>query len=168
MGIDALTTAGKCAPPFQRRRGAEHDLIDEITDAARRIAEARWNEEPIYRTDDVGRVLETVASSRYCLALADLARALGVRRQVAHELAHKAAQVGLIELAPNPQDKRILRALLTPSGRDELAAARMAQTVWLMTLLNGLGDYELAATTHVVRVVRQRLARDSRELAQRR
>jgi len=34
-------------------------------------------------------------------------------------------------------------------------------------LLNGLGDHELAATTHVVRVIRQRLERDARELARR-
>jgi DNA-binding MarR family transcriptional regulator len=98
------------------------------------------------------------------LAIADLARALGVRRQVAHELAHSAARKNLIELAANPQDKRILQALLTPRGRAELAAARIAESVWLTTLLNGLGDHEMTAATHVVRVVRQRLERDAREL----
>ena len=30
---------------------------------------------------------------------------------VAHELAHSAARAGVIELAPNPHDKRILQAL---------------------------------------------------------
>jgi DNA-binding MarR family transcriptional regulator len=155
----------KPAPPFQRRRVAENELIGEITSAARCIADARdWHGDPVFRTDGVWRVLATVAGSPYCLAIADLARALGVRRQVAHELAHSAARKNLIELAANPQDKRILQALLTPRGRAELAAARIAESVWLTTLLNGLGDHEMTAATHVVRVVRQRLERDAREL----
>ena len=33
--------------------------------------------------------------------------------------------------------------------------------------INGLGEHELAATTHVVRVIRQRLERAARELAAR-
>jgi DNA-binding MarR family transcriptional regulator len=166
--MDTPTNARKRAPPFQRRRTAEHELVDEITNAARRIAEARdSNGEPVSRTDGIWRVLTTVASSPYCLAIADLARALGVRKQVAHELAHSAARAEVIELASNHQDKRILQALLTPRGRAELAAARTAQAIWLATLLNGLGDHELAATTHVVRVIRQRLERDARELARR-
>jgi cob(I)alamin adenosyltransferase len=44
---------------------------------------------------------------------------------------------------------------------------RTTEARWLVTLLNGLGDHELAAATHVVRVIRQRLERDARELAQR-
>ena len=83
--------------PLQRRRVAEHDLIDEIASTAARIGEAR-------------------------------------------------------ELAPR--------------GRAELAAARTAEEIWRATLLNGLGDHELKATTHVIRVIRQRLERDARELAQ--
>jgi DNA-binding MarR family transcriptional regulator len=151
--------------PLVQRRLAEHGLIDEITGAALRIADARdWNGEPVYRTDGVWRVLATVASSSYCLAIADLARALRVRRQAAHRLAHQAVRARVIELAPNPQDKRILQALVTPKGRAELAAARTAEEVWLATLLNGLGDRELKATLHVVRVIRQRLERDAGEL----
>ena len=153
-------------PPFQRRQFAEQELIDEITSAARRIAEARdWNGEPVFRTDGVWRVLATVSSSQYCLAIADLGRALGVRKQVAHELAYSAARAGVIELASNPHDKRILQALLTPRGRAQLAAARTARAVWLATLLNGLGDHELATTTHVLSVIRQRVERAAREWA---
>jgi len=145
---------------------AEHDLIDEITGAARRVAEARaWNGEPVFRTDRIWRVLKTIAGSHYCLAIADLGRALGVRKQVARELAHAAARARVIDLEPNPHDKRILQALLTPKGRAELAAMRHVEAIWLTTLLNGLGDHELAATTHVVRVIRQRLERDAREWA---
>jgi DNA-binding MarR family transcriptional regulator len=151
--------------PFVQRRLAEHDLIDEITSAARRIAVARATSgERVYRTDGIWRVLAKVATSSYCLAIADLARALGVRKQTAHQLAHAAAQARVIELAPNPHDKRILQALVIPKGRAELAAARTAEEVWLATLLNGLGDQQLKATVRVVRVIRQRLERDAREL----
>jgi DNA-binding MarR family transcriptional regulator len=151
--------------PLEPRRVAEHDLLDEITSAAERIAAARdWNGDPVYRTDGIWRVLTTVARSPYCLAIADLARALRVRKQVAHRLAHEAARAGVIELAPHPQDKRILLVLVTPGGRAELVAAKVAENGWLATLLNGLGDHELRATLRVVRVIRQRLERDAREL----
>jgi DNA-binding MarR family transcriptional regulator len=167
--MDATTPPRKRREaPFERRRAAEQDLIDEITCAARRIASARDQcGEPVFRTDGIWRLLVTVARSPYCLAIADLARALRVRKQAAHELAHSAARAEVIELVPNPDDKRLLQALLTTRGRAALATARMAQARWLATLLNGLGDHELAATTRVVRVIRQRLERDTRELAQR-
>jgi len=165
LRTDGRESTRRCGAPHEQRRFAEHGLIDEITIAAQRIAAARdRNGEPVYRTDGIWRVLATVASSPYCLAIADLARALRVRKQTAHKLAHKAARARVIELAPNPQDKRILQALVTPRGRAELHAARTAEAGWLARLLNGLGDHELKATMHVVKVLRQRLERDARDL----
>ena len=162
-------TMRQSGAPFEQRRFAEHDLIDEITSAARAIAAARDSYgEPVYRTDGVWRVLSTVARSQYCLAIADLARALGIRKQTAQQLAHAAERARVIELAPNPQDRRILQALVTPRGSAELAAGRTAERVWLATLLNDLRDHELAVTTRVVSVIRQRLERDARELARQR
>lgn len=154
------------ARPLEGRRVAERELLDEITTITQRLPEARdWSGDPVFRTDGIWRVIETVARAPYCVAIADLARLLGVRRQAAHRFAHAAARAGLIELATNHQDKRILQALLTPRGRAEIAAAQINRNVWLATLFNGLGEHELAATTHVVRVIRQRLERDARELA---
>jgi DNA-binding MarR family transcriptional regulator len=111
-------------------------------------------------------VLTTVAYSDYCLAIADLGRALRVRKQTAHQLAHAAVRAGVVGLEPNPDDKRILQLTLTSSGRSQLAAARAAEGLWRATLLNGLDDHELTATTHVVRVIRQRIERAAREWAQ--
>ena len=166
--MDSPDSAARRRALYERQRNAESELIDEITIAAQRITAARdCNGEPVFRTDGAWRVLTTVATSRYCLAIADLGRALGVRKQVAHELAHAAAGKGLIELATNPQDKRLLQALLTPRGHAELAAARSARAIWTLTLLNGLGNREMATTSHVVRVIRQRLERNARELAHR-
>jgi DNA-binding MarR family transcriptional regulator len=163
---DPAEIARKRARLFERQRAREQDLIDEITAAASQIADAcDPYGQPLFRADGVWRVLTTVATSHYCLAIADLGRALGVRKQAAHELAHAAERVGVIELAPNHQDKRLLQALLTPQGRSDLAAARAAQRSWLMTLLNGLGEHDLATAAHVVRVIRQRLQRDAREVA---
>ena len=165
MRTPGLETNRQRGAPLEQRRLAEHDLIDEITSAARRIAAARdRNGDPVYRSDGIWRVLAMTAGSPYCLAIADLARALGVRKQTAQQLAHAAARAKVIELLPNPQDKRILQALVTPRGRAELAAARTREAGWLATLLNGLGDHELKATMRVVRVIRQRLERDAREL----
>jgi len=163
--VDATANARQRPTPFAQRRVAERDLIEEITNAAQKIGDARdWNGESVYRTDGVWRVLTTVAHSPYCLAIADLGRALRVRKQAARELAHAAQRAKVIELAPNPHDKRILQALVTPKGRAELAAAGSAENVWLATLLNGLGDHELKATVRVVRVIRQRLERAARDL----
>ena len=163
IGLDETTR--QRGAPLEQRSLAEHDLIYEITNAAQRITAARdRNGDRVYRTDGIWRVLATVASSPYCLAIADLARALGVRKQTAHQLAHAAARARVIELAPNPQDKRILQALVTPRGRAALAAARTGESGWLAALFNGLGDHELKATLRVVRVIRQRLERDAREL----
>jgi DNA-binding MarR family transcriptional regulator len=110
--------------------------------------------------------MRAVERSPYCLAIADLARALGVPKQFAHRLAHRTAQLGYVELAPNPDDRRILQVLLTENGGSELAAARSSVRIWLAAVLNGLGDHDMRTTTHVVRVIRQRLERDARELAQ--
>ena len=90
LRTDECDSTSRRGAPLEQRGFAEHDLIDEITSAGQRIGEARdWNAEPVYRTDGVWRVLVTVAKSRYCLAIADVARAVGVRRQAAHRLVHE-------------------------------------------------------------------------------
>jgi DNA-binding MarR family transcriptional regulator len=144
------------------------ELIGEIALAAERIGEARsMTGERIYPTDARSRFLRAIERSPYCLAIADAARALGVSRQAAHRTTYDAAAMGEVELLPNPDDQRILQIVLTLAGRSKLHAGRAIESTWLATLLNGLGDRDLAATTHVVRVIRQRLECDARELARR-
>lgn len=141
------------------------ELIGEIALAAERIGEARTlGGDRVYPTDALSRLLRAIERSHYCLSIADAARALGVSRQAAHKLAYRAA-AGCVELLTNPQDQRILQLLLTPSGQSRLRAARLSESAWLAVVLNGLGGREMAATTHVVRVIRQRLERDARLLA---
>jgi hypothetical protein len=98
-------------PRVNRRWQATDELIDEITRAAERIAAARtWGGDPVFRTTGPWRVLTTVARSQYCLSISDLARALGVRKQTAHVLAHEAERAEYVELVPNHQDRRLLQA----------------------------------------------------------
>jgi DNA-binding MarR family transcriptional regulator len=153
---------------LQRWRAAANDLIDEITIAAERIGTARTaTGDPVFPTDARSRLLRAIERSPYCLSIADVARVLRVSRQAAHRIAHAAAARGHVDLLTNPDDERILQVLLTPAGRANLHADRAAEAAWLAALLNGLGDHDMAAATHVVRVIRQRLERDARDLAQR-
>ena len=143
---------------------AAADLIFEITATAERIAKARnWAGERAQRSDSTWRLLEALERSRYCLAIADVARALGMRRQSAHELVHATAAAGYVELLSNPDDRRILQVFLTPQGQAELSRVRTTEGVWLQLLLSGLADRRMATVTHVLRVIRQRLERDERE-----
>jgi DNA-binding MarR family transcriptional regulator len=96
-----------------------------------------------------------------------VARVLGISRQAARQTAYGAAAMGEIELLTNPDDQRILQIVLTATGRSKLHAGRAIESTWLVTLLNGLGDRETAATTHVLSALRQRLERDARALARR-
>jgi hypothetical protein len=104
MGTSAVFKSNQRAQPFARWRADATALIDEITTAAACIASARMpTGQPVVRNDGVWRVLKAVQLSPYCLAIADLARVLRVRKQVAHEFAHAAVRAGYIELQPNHQ-----------------------------------------------------------------
>jgi DNA-binding MarR family transcriptional regulator len=142
------------------------ELIEEITLAAERIGEARSTfGERVYPNDAQSRLLRAVERSPYCLSIADAARALCISRQAARRVAYGAAATDHVELLTNPDDQRILQILLTPAGRSHLQGKHAVESAWLATLLNGLGGRERATAIHVVRVIRQRLERDARELA---
>jgi hypothetical protein len=61
-----------------------------------------------------------------------------------------------------------LLRMIEPRARSTLAAARDRETEWATVLLNGLGMREIACTVQILRVIRQRLARDEHELRERR
>lgn len=152
--------------PIPRWRVEALELIEEITLAAERIGDARsMFGERVYPTDSQSRLLRAVERSPYCLSIADAARALGISRQAARKVAYAAAAMDRVELLTNPDDQRILQILLTATGRSHLKGQHAVESTWLATLLNGLGGRERATAVHVVRVIRQRLERDARELA---
>jgi DNA-binding MarR family transcriptional regulator len=140
------------------------ELIDEITGAAARIAAAKDPAgDPVFRTDAVWALLSTIDRSHYCCCLSDVGRLMMTSRQHAQRLALKAEDLGMLELARNPDDRRIVQLFLTKRGRDELAHARSQRSIWTARLLLGLDRVRLMTATHVVRVIRQRLARDESE-----
>jgi DNA-binding MarR family transcriptional regulator len=142
------------------------ELIHEIVATAERIAVARhWDGAVVYRTDSRWSLLRAIEREPSCPSISDLARKLRISRQTAHELVAKAERAGQIELRTNPDDRRILQAVLTPATRIALEQALRREATWVFVLLKGLGRHELAATLHVVRVIRQRLVRDERAQA---
>jgi DNA-binding MarR family transcriptional regulator len=164
-------TAVSERPNLERRKAklealffAEAELIQEILSAAERISLARLSTgEPIYRTDCMWKMLKAVQSSRYCCAIADVARLLHVSRQRAHQVAYEAERRGNVSLMKNPDDRRIVQIFLTPAARSDLAAARSTERRWLAELLLGLDEHRMAVATHVLRVIRLRLLRAERE-----
>jgi DNA-binding MarR family transcriptional regulator len=141
------------------------ELIHEIVATAERIAAARHPEGAlVYRNDARWSLLRAIERSPGCPSISDLARKLRISRQAAHELVTKAERAGQIRLLTNHDDRRILQAVLTPGSRIALDDALRREGEWVFVVLKGLGRHELAATLHIMRVIRQRLARDERAL----
>jgi DNA-binding MarR family transcriptional regulator len=165
-GLDKPLTRAERRRIAERQAGQEAELIDEIADAARGIAVAIGpNNEFVYRTDPVWRLLTTIEQSNYCCSLSDVGRLMKISRQHAQRLGVEAAHAGLVERAPNDDDRRIVQLLLTEGGRAEIVQARRTRSIWIARLLLGLDRTRMLAATHVVRVIRQRLAQMEREAA---
>jgi hypothetical protein len=111
-------------------------LIDEIVAVAEHIGAARGlSGRRVFPDDAESRLLVALARSSYCLAIADVARALRITRQAAHKLVYRAVAAGRVELLPNSDDRRILQVLLTPRGKADLAGLRTVEGIWLQMLL---------------------------------
>jgi DNA-binding MarR family transcriptional regulator len=153
---------------LQQWRLQAAELVYEIVATGERIAAARGPfGDVVYRTDPQWVLLKTIKGARCCPSFSDLGRMLRVSRQAARELGISAARAGRVELLTNPDDRRIIQAVLTPQARSAIAEADAREAAWLNVLLNGLGPREMTATTNILRVVRHRLLRDERERARR-
>jgi DNA-binding MarR family transcriptional regulator len=154
----------------ERRRMSERlatrqsDLIEEVSEGGACFAAARnILGEPVYRNDPVWALLKTVERAPYCCSFADMGRLMKISRQHARRLGFVAAQRGLVELALNDHDRRIVQILLTKAGRGELSRVRQQRRIWAARLLLGLDTPRLLMATHVVRVIRQRLEQAERD-----
>jgi DNA-binding MarR family transcriptional regulator len=146
-----------------RQAAQEAELIEEIAEAAEKIAAAIGPAgERVFRTDPIWALLKTIEGSRYCCSLSDIGRLMKISRQHARRLAFEAARAGLVDLARSDQDRRIVQLLLTKSGRGQLDRVRHGRRIWAAQLLLGLDTPRLLTATHVVRVIRQRLAQIER------
>lgn len=158
--IDQPLTRSERCRKRERWAAAEAELIEEIAEAAAKIAAARGpGGEAVFRTDPVWALLTTIERSHYCCSPSDIGRLMKISRQHAQRLAVKAERAGVVELARNDHDRRIVQILLTKSGRAEISQARRDRRIWTARPLLGLDLPRLTTATHVVRVIRQRLAR---------
>jgi DNA-binding MarR family transcriptional regulator len=119
--------------------------------------------EPVFRTDARYKLLAALDRIGGWPSISELGRALRVSKQAARQQVIAAASVGLLELVPDPSDRRSIQIGLTPSGKSQLAAARPRELSLLTMLLGSLGARDMRLVAHVLRVMRARLLRAERE-----
>jgi DNA-binding MarR family transcriptional regulator len=79
-----------------------------------------------------------------------VARWLLVPRQVAQRLADEAADLGLVEWAPNPAHRRSKLAVLTPAGRETFGRIHAAELARLRPIADDLSADDIAACVRVL------------------
>ena len=135
-----------------------------VATASRLRAARNFDGEPALRYDARWALLQAIERCGGAPSFSDLARLLRMRRQSVRPLVVAAAKTGVVELFPDPDDRRALQVALTPRGRQTLESNRMPAAVWTFTLLNGLERAAMQSTTHVLRVIALRLERYDNEL----
>lgn len=141
-------------------------LIYEITAVADRIAAAcDFEGTHVVATDTQSRMLRALGRAPRQLSMSDVARRLCISRQAARNVIIAAANSGLVDLETNPRDRRVIQVELTAPARAQLRAAQVREKSWAIKLLNGLDVRTMRATSHILRVMRQRLVRDERARA---
>jgi len=140
-------------------RTEEAEFVQGITVTAALLQQARdANGEPVYPADaryQLLSALERVGGG--WPSISELARAQRVSKQAARKHVIAAASRGLLELLPDPRDRRSIQIGLTASGKQTLAAVRARQFNLVARLLTGLEAREMRLVAHVLRVIRERL-----------
>jgi DNA-binding MarR family transcriptional regulator len=151
-------------PPFREYHVESTAFLHEIVRAADALKGAKaFDGEPALHYGARWQVLRAIERCGGAPTFSDLARSLRISRQTAREHAIRAARVGVVELLPAPDDRRVVQVALTPAGRRALEAQRMPALSWLLPLLNGLKPEAMRSTNHVLRVLRLRLEQQARE-----
>ena len=104
-------------------RAEEAAFIQAIAATATLLREARGvGGEPVYPTDARHDLLAALERIGGWPSISELARALRVSKQAAREQVIGAARAGLLELLPDPHDRRSIQVGLTAGGKRLLAA----------------------------------------------
>ena len=168
----AVAAPSSAAPSDRGRRRRLADLwrieatefVRGIVETAALIEAARGGSgEPVFRTDPQYKLLAGLERIGGWPSISEIARELGVSRQAARQQVVAAARGGLLELVPDPYDRRSIQIGLSLAGKRELGAARVRELVLVTTLLSGLGDRDMRLVAHVLRVLRARLLRAGHE-----
>ncbi len=91
------------------------------------------------------------------LPVSAIARGMGLTRQSVQRTVDVLAREGLVETLPNPEHKRAYLVALTEPGRDRLDDVTRLQERWAAEVADGLDPADLAATTRLLTVLRDRL-----------
>lgn len=146
------------------RRAEAVEFVRGIIDTAALIQGAHdTGGEPVFRTDVRYKLLVALDRIGGWPSISELGRALRVSKQACRQQVIAAARIDLLELVPDPSDRRSIQIGLTRSGKSELAAARSRELKLIATLLGGLGARDMRLVAHVLRVMRERLLRADRE-----
>jgi DNA-binding MarR family transcriptional regulator len=134
-------------------------FLHEIVATAERLKSARaFDGATPLRFDRRYELLRAIERCGGCPSFSDLARSLRVTRQAARQLILAADSAGVVELFPDPHDRRVLQVALTQAGRRMLEAGKLPESGWLFTLLNGLEPAAMRATRTRPRLVAQSTA----------
>jgi len=135
-----------------------------IVETADHLRSARdFDGSPALRFDARWALLRSIEQCGGCPSFSDVARMLRVRRQSARALIVAAEKAGVVEVFPDPYDRRAFQVALTTSGRRTFENHRLPDMTWIFTLLNGLEPKAMQSTAHVLRVIGQRLERHEKE-----
>ncbi len=107
------------------------------------------------------QVLGAIAYAPQALAIAHIARNMGLTRQAVRRLVNEMVADGLLRLAANPHHRRARLVLMTKAGRAAYAAAMALQTPWAEALGQDLPPAEIDAARRVLLAMRVHLSPDN-------
>lgn len=103
------------------------------------------------------QVLGAIALTPNPQPVAWLARSMGLNRQGVQRIVNEIAEDGLVELRPNPNHRRAHLVALTRRGQDAFETASALQVPWANALARGIGPEQLAAASHIAKLLSERL-----------
>ncbi len=96
------------------------------------------------------QVLGALGYSPVPLPVAHIARNMGLARQSVQRVVDLLEKKNLVRLDPNPHHRRAKLVMLTPAGREALAAAEAAEEPLNRLMLDRIGAERIAAATAVM------------------
>ena len=96
------------------------------------------------------QVLGALGYSPVPLPVAHIANNMGLARQSVQRVVDLLEARGLVRLEPNPHHRRAKLVVLTPAGRDALAAAEKAEEPLTRLVLDRIGTKRIAVTLAVM------------------
>ncbi|BCA61230.1 hypothetical protein HMP09_0464 [Sphingomonas sp. HMP9] len=120
---------------------AGDDLVADL-----RLTSSRW------------QVLGTVAQSPMPLAVASIARNIGLTRQGVRAIVKELIEADMVRLEVNPHHRRSQLVVLTPLGEQVSAEALTRQRPWAQSLFRDISPARIADATDLLHRLMERLA----------